>query len=164
MTQTIVNESIAAHVGCVTGAADNIFKATCGATLKSMPDGSEQSGPLIVAVISLVGELEWSIFMGLPKETATAAAAKFAGFPIPFESADMGDAIGELTNILAGEVKAQLDAKGVKADISLPTVIRAEGIEVLVQRSGSTWKTCLDGDLGPLWLGVAAGKDAGFVS
>ena len=162
MTETIDNSSIAAHQSCVDGAAESIFKATCGADLRPAAEPIDAAGGVIVAVIALVGELEWSVFLGLPKQTASAAAAKFAGFPIPFESGDMGDAIGELTNIFAGEVKARLDAKGVKVDISLPTVIRAESIEVLVQRSGSTWKVCKDSDLGPLWLGVA-GRGAGFM-
>ena len=43
----------------------------------------------------------------------------------------MGDAIGELSNLLAGEVKVELDGIGVKTNISLPQVFRGPAIEIL---------------------------------
>jgi CheY-specific phosphatase CheX len=117
---------------------------------------------VVIAIISLVGQVEWSVFIGLPRATASALAAKFAGFEIPFESPDMGDAVGELANIIAGDVKARLDSRGVKADISLPTVIRAQDIHVLVQRNAHTMRNCFQSEVGPLWVGVTAGK-GGFM-
>jgi len=48
---------------------------------------------------------------------------------VPFESSDMGDAIGELANVIAGSVKARLDQRGAKANISLPTVLRGSAVE-----------------------------------
>jgi len=71
--------------------------------------------------------------------------------------------VGELANIIAGDVKARLDARGVKADISLPMVIRAQDIQVLVQRNSKMLKQCYTSEPGPLWVGVTAGKGHSFV-
>jgi chemotaxis protein CheX len=151
------------HHECIGESAAGILNATCGISLSPQDDKDVPGNDVLIAVISLVGSVEWSIFLGLPRLTACALAAKFAGFEIPFESGDMGDAVGELANILAGDIKNRLDAKGVKANISLPTVIRAQDIHVLIQRNATAIKTCYRSELGSLWVGVTAGKGGGFV-
>lgn len=85
----------------------------------------------VIASISLVGDVDWALLIYLSETTAPALAERFTGFPIPFDSDDMGDAIGELANLTAGEVKVELDHVGIKANISLPQVFRGQGIEVL---------------------------------
>ena len=159
-TKTLVAE----HRECIIEAAVEIFGSTCGLQIQETDNSEEinQDG-VILAVISLVGDVEWSVFLGLPRDTASAIAAKFAGFEIPFESEDMGDAVGELTNIFAGEIKNRLDKKGLKAEISLPSVMRAESMEVLIQHSATTDKICFSTDNGKFWTGMTVGKNAGFV-
>lgn len=152
------------HQDCVIESAIGVFNTTCGIEITPQEDGPDLGADgVILAVISLVGELEWSIFLGLPRATAASVAAKFAGFEIPFDSPDMGDAIGEMTNIFAGEVKMALDRRKVLVEISLPSVMRAKNFEVLVQRNTATRKTCFSSPLGSLWTGVAAGGGLGFV-
>lgn len=158
------NESITKHWDCVTGAAAEVFQSTCGVDLVASPGPAPDNESLVLAVIALVGEVEWSLFLGLPGTTAMAVAKKFAGFDIPFDSPDMGDAIGEITNILAGKVKALLDGRGVKAEISLPTVMRADGLHVLIRRETASAKTCYDSPIGKLWTGVLAGKTPGMLA
>jgi len=159
---TMVNSE---HTACVAEAASQIISATCGVTLEPLDEDEDLAGDsVIIGIISLVGDIEWSVFFGLPSETAVAAAAKFAGFEIPFDSADMGDAVGELTNMLAGQVKLNLDQKGISADISLPSVIRAENMTVLVQRQTAVEKKCFDSSMGKLWTGVTTGNQTSMVA
>ncbi len=40
----------------------------------------------------------------------------------------MGDAVGELANILAGDVSARLECQRIKAQMSLPTVARGHDV------------------------------------
>ncbi len=163
MDETKVAQAEAAQDECLSEAVTTIFKSTCGVQLQQIENDGISSEGIIVAVISLIGDLEWTIYLGLPGETAVAAVSKFAGFEVPFDSEDMGDAVGELANILAGEAKANLDRRGVKVELSLPSVIRAENMEVLVQRNSTAKKTCFESELGKLWTGLATGKSSGFM-
>jgi chemotaxis protein CheX len=160
---SVVEDTISKHWECMTAATSSLFESTCGIGIQPEPCPVAKKENLMLSVIALVGDLEWSIFLGLPGPTATALAAKFAGFEIPFESADMGDAIGELTNILAGKVKSLLNDRGVKVDISLPTVLRADSLEVLVQHRTAMAKACFVSPVGNLWAGVVSGKSAGLM-
>lgn len=153
------------HGDCVRAAAVDVFASTCGEGLQAIEDPGDLAGEsVLIGVISIVGEVEWSVFLGLPRRTAETLAAKFAGFEIPFDSDDMGDAVGELTNILAGDIKRRLQERSVSAKISLPSVIRAESIEVLVQRATAAAKTCFVCEAGNLWTGVVSSKEGGLVA
>lgn len=165
MSHALSEEAFALYKDCVRQAAGDILRATCGLSIQSQDDdGSLTSREVIIGIISLVGDADLSVFIGLPQGTASPLVAKFAGFEVPYESPDMGDAVGELTNMLAGAMKSLLDARNIKVNISLPTVMRAQSIQVLTQRSGMTAKMGLQSDLGPFWTGIAAGQAGGFVA
>jgi chemotaxis protein CheX len=153
------------HSDAVPQAVKEILMTTCGTVAEPCDDVSEEISEdgIIIAVISVMGDVDWSIYLGLPRDTATGMAQGFAGFEIPFDSEDMGDAIGEVANILAGNVKQVLDKRGVAVDISLPSVMRVDGLHVLKQRDSHTTKQCYSSSMGTLWTGVVAGKDPGLV-
>lgn len=157
MTQCTQEEALTANQDCILEAVTEVFSSTCGVAVKAI-EMTSGPGSKIVSVISLVGDVEWSLYLGLPQDTAGKLAAKFAGFEIPFDSPDMGDAVGEITNILAGNVKARLDRRGVKADISLPSVMRVDSLEVLSSHTHPMLKSCYESELGLLWTGLVAGK------
>lgn len=163
-TDTTTDTNLIQHLDCVTLAATGIISSTCGLDPQPVEEREEDVNgeSLILGVISLMGDVEWSLFLGLPTATATAFAAKFAGFEIPFDSPDMGDAVGELTNIFAGQVKTLLDGRGVKANISLPSVLRAEHIKVLIQRDSTSKRLCFETPVGRFWTGILVGKAAGI--
>ncbi len=143
------------HAESVCQATEQVMQMTCGIEVTPTEgDPQAEQTDMIIALISIVGDVDWAVFIGLPAQTATSLAMKFAGFEIPFDSPDMGDAVGEMTNILAGQVKALLDAKGVNADISLPSVMRAKGIHLLIQKGGQCLKRCYESPLGQFWTGV----------
>ncbi|MCD9184942.1 MAG: chemotaxis protein CheX [Pyrinomonadaceae bacterium] len=89
----------------------------------------------IDGIISFVGDLTWSLIMVLPHDSAEMMAKKFAGFDIPFESEDMGDVVGELTNVLAGVLCGNLEDAGIRSQMSLPTVTRGSDFEFLTSES-----------------------------
>ncbi len=145
---------------CLTDAARDIFAATCGTQVQPVLGSCDNilNNEVILSVISLVGDVEWSVFLALPRETASALAQKFAGFEIDFESDDMGDAIGELTNILAGDVKAKLDQRGRKAEISLPSVMRCSSLQVLIPRDAPVQRFCYTTPGGPFLTGIICSR------
>lgn len=153
------------YLDVVPKAITDVMASTAGIEVSQCsPENQMSPDGVIIAVISLVGDLEWSVFLGLPRQTAINLAKTFAGFEIPFESEDMGDAIGEVTNIMAGQVKAILDTRGVLVEISLPSVIRANNLEVLIQRGSAGQKVCYESSLGTLWTGVVTSGEAGFMA
>lgn len=147
------------HGDCVWDAVTEIFQATCGVDAKPVEvEGDFSDHKVLVSIISIVGDVNWSIFLGMIEPTAVACVKNFAGFDVAFDSEDMGDAIGELTNILAGRVKAALDARNLAGNISLPSVMRADNIEVLPQKDGSTARVCYESQAGRFWVGVVVGE------
>ena len=153
------------HTDCVEKATIEMLGTSCGLELKSIDDpGNLANEGLIIAIISLVGDVEWSLFLGFPPKTAVAAASKFAGFDIPFESEDMGDAVGELANLVAGQVKMLLSQRSVDANISLPSVIRAERLEVLNQPTSIIQRSYFNTEAGNLWVVVAVGGNPGIIA
>jgi len=146
------------HADCVKQAASDVFSMTCGVGMTEIADnGSENANGVLIAVISIIGDVDWTIYLGLPRVTAESVALKFAGFEIPFDSEDMGDAVGEMANILAGQVKSLLDSRGVTCEISLPSVMRADSVKVLMQKETSTIRSYFETELGNLWTGVVVG-------
>ena len=116
----------------VKAAALEFFNSSCKlqATEQAAAPGSAPSAG-IMGVISFFGDPVWSFALVMPESTAVAAANGFAGFEIPFDSPDMGDMIGEMANVMAGDIVARLEAARVKAQMSLPTVARGQDVELL---------------------------------
>lgn len=164
MTDTSVTESLP-HSDAVPEAVHEILMMACGTVAEQCEEFGEEvmEDGVIIAVVSIMGGVDWSIYLGLPRDTAMQLAMAFCGFEIPFDSEDMGDAIGEVANILAGNVKQILDKRGVDVEISLPSVMRVDGLHVLKQRDSATSKTCYHSSVGKFWTGVVSGKAPGIV-
>jgi chemotaxis protein CheX len=98
------------------------------------------SGPCdgMFAVMGFLGDHTWSFTLILPRETATGFTQSFTGFEIPYLSADMGDVVGELANVLAGEVISQLHNRNFVGRMGLPTVARGTDVELLLA-DGVPW-------------------------
>lgn len=116
-------------------------------------------------MLSIVGGVQWSVVLGFEPAAATAAASAFAGTEIPADSADLGDSLGELANIVGGQIKRLLNAESLVVDTSMPTVIRTLGHEVLVQRK---IKTAADHSYfqcpaGRMWTSVTVGVNSGLI-
>jgi CheY-specific phosphatase CheX len=71
---------------------------------------SDAPGDGVYGIISFVGDPCWSFMLGLPRETAAALVERFTGGAVDPESADMADAIGEVANIISGDLVARLEA------------------------------------------------------
>ncbi len=112
----------------------------------------------IVGCISLIGDIEWSLVISIPEPTAEPLAASFAGFEVPFDSPDMGDAIGELANLVAGEVKVHLDGIGISADISLPQIFRGDPVELVKLSHVPARLFSFESACGPFWVAIGSGQ------
>lgn len=78
----------------------------------------------VTGIIGISGDIVGSIVVSFRKETAEKIVAAFVGSPLESTSPDFSDAVGELTNMIAGSAKKDL---GGNASISVPTVIIGAG-------------------------------------
>ncbi len=138
-------------------AVDSYFSTLSGGKLIDRHNTTQSSSTCVTGIISFVGDWTWVFNLILPESIATSIVREFAGFDIPFESAEMGDAIGELVNVLAGDIVARLHAMGNKAQMSLPTLMRGQNIEMYLPASTPEIMQGFESKEGCFWykLGVA---------
>ncbi len=137
------------------------FSSMCGIVLEAQDGTEEKWEPFegITGIVAFEGGGTWSLILGLPQDTAGAVVEKFAGTQIAFDSEDMEDVVGELTNVLSGDVSARLDARGVKTQISVPKVVRYS--KAGVPKEGQQSILCMKfaSSDGKFWLKLAAVKE-----
>ena len=93
---------------------------------------------------------------------ASGFTSEFLGETIPFEETeDIADAVGELSNMIAGDVKSKLSDQGIKTQISLPNVICGTNLSVLSNRDHPAIVTRFSSSWGDFWVEVVAGVTEG---
>lgn len=141
-----------------------MLQQTCGLDLQPVGEDEDvRHGEIIFATIAILGDVQWSIVLGFEQSAAVAAASQFAGMEIPADSPDMGDAVSELANLVAGHVKRLLEKRGVAVEISLPVVNLASNIRTLTLRSTTCEHRHFRGGIGKCWTSVTVGMNAGLV-
>jgi two-component system chemotaxis response regulator CheY len=136
------------------------------AGIQMMPAPNAESvrhGAIVFGTIAVLGGVEWSVMLGFEQHAAVALACQFAGMDIPFDSPDMGDAVAEIVNVVGGEIKRQLDVRGVTVDISLPVVNAAETLRTIAQRSTTCEHRHFKCVYGRCWTSVTVGMNPGLV-
>lgn len=102
----------------------NVFRTMLDCEIKRgkpFLKGGPQPDHDISGIIGLTGEAIGTVVLSLGRQTALTATSRFLG-EMPTEiSDDVVDTIGELTNMIAGSAKAQLES--LEMSISLPNVI-----------------------------------------
>ena len=106
-------------------------------------------GPAVLGIISFVGDEKWSLSLMLVDPVASTMVEKFCGMALPFDSPDLGDAVGELVNVIAGEVVAQMEKRRKQAKMSLPIVIRGQAMELVQERGTSVQQVDYSSSCGP---------------
>lgn len=163
------------HGDCAAQAMKEMLAKACNLTV--VAQAREANGPgvpgagsgavdgrnVVFGVMTVTGELQWSVTLGFEQAAAEGVASRFAGCPITADDPDLGDAIGEISNIVAGYIKRLLRDKGVQVTHSLPTVFSADRIRLLVQRGHFTLADRVDftSEVGRCWISVTAGANVG---
>jgi chemotaxis protein CheX len=77
----------------------------------------------ISGVIGLAGTHKGVLAIHIPQKVAMAITGTFLGMEVEELNEDVEDAVGELANMLGGNVKSILSANGRDIDLSLPSTI-----------------------------------------
>lgn len=112
------------YINAFIAATQNVFGSMVGTEVKlgSVTLNTSHVTPFdISGMIGLSGDVVGCVVLSFPMETALNTYQAFAGEKIDPLDPNFFDAIGELTNMVAGNAKAQFE--GLNISISLPTVI-----------------------------------------
>jgi chemotaxis protein CheX len=107
-------------------AAKEIFSTMVMMEISVSGDTLTKSLPLtesISGVIGLAGTYKGVLAVHIPYKVAMAITGSFLGMDIDEINEDVEDAVGELANMLGGNVKSILSENGRDIDLSLPSTI-----------------------------------------
>lgn len=120
----------------------NTFESLTGET-PSHNKNARRDAPLngIVGNVTVFNsEYTLSLMLAIPRQAALYLSEVFIGMELPFESDDMGDLIGEISNILAGDVAANVEKVGFRGQSSLPTAMRGSDLMLFMPKNPPTEK------------------------
>jgi CheY-like chemotaxis protein len=162
------NEGRVPHGDCAPTAMQEIIEQVCGIKLtrRLLPSGGATQGEdIILALISILGGVNWSTVFGFDARAAEGVASKLLDAPIAFDDPDIGDAIGEVANFIVGDLKRKLSSRGVPVQFSLPSVVSARGLRFLIQQhqSTATIETHFRSEIGHMWVRVSVGVGGGLI-
>lgn len=132
----------------------NTFGSITGEEFSPIEKAAE-SGPLngMVGNITVFNsDHTLSLILALPKEAALYISEVFIGMELPFESDDMGDLIGEVSNILAGDVAANVEQVGFRGQSSLPTATRGSDLTLFMPNKPPSEKIKFSSPNMEFWL------------
>ena len=135
----------------------NTFESIAGVP-PTYQDGGDSDAPLngMIGNIAVFNpDFTFSLMLAIPRETSIRISDAFLGMELEFESDDMGDLIAELSNILAGDVAANMEKVGFRGQSSLPTATRGSDLRLFMPNKPPSKKMSFDGIMGPFILNMA---------
>lgn len=100
-------------------------------TPEALPEG--QAGSISASVtgtLGLAGDLRGILNLHFPDEVARDITASLLGMEIEELDDDVKDAIGEITNMVAGGIKTALAREGMDLELSIPTTVAGKSYQV----------------------------------
>lgn len=120
----------ARHISAFLEATKAVFDAMVRlpVTFEKPQLGSGRANYDVSGVIGLSGDVVGSVIIGFTKTSAGPIASALAGSPLEVGSPDFADAIGELSNMIAGGAKAKFEGQSVS--IGCPSVVVAPAHQI----------------------------------
>ncbi|HEX4901169.1 MAG TPA: chemotaxis protein CheX [Acidimicrobiales bacterium] len=114
----------------LTALTGGVWEAFLGLTAEPVPPDDAVVGSCYSSCVHISGAWEGSVNLVLPEPLArTVAAAMFDLPPSDVSAEDLTDAVGELANIIGGNVKGMIDEP---CELSLPVVAAGPGISLSI--------------------------------
>lgn len=136
----------------MTDIAQDVWGSFLDMQLEPAADPWPFSGRTLSGCVTVSGEWQGSVFLECPADHAQAAAeAMFAADAGSLSDDEIGDALGELTNMVGGNVKSLLPAP---SKLSIPSVAAGESIRVRVPGAVLVDRVVLVCSAGPVSISV----------
>lgn len=135
----------------------NTFESICGEApiYEGEMDHSKPLNGIIGNIAVFNPDLTLSLMIAIPRETAVNLSEVFLGMELSFDSEDMGDLIGEIANILAGDVAANIEKVGFRGQSSLPTATKGSDLTLFMPNKPPSVKMSFNGPTGEFILNMA---------
>jgi chemotaxis protein CheX len=153
---TLSAANTADYVNPVIQATQSVFEMMLGCTprrtglrLKRAPEPP----PEVSGVIGISGRAAGTIIVGLPRQVAFGVLERMLGTVTHEINDEVCDAVGELTNMIAGAAKAKLSQ--FELSISLPSVVTGEGYLMHYPKNVHPFEIEFDSELGAFSIEVA---------
>ena len=119
--------------------------------------GKNQNPVCVVSgVIGITADaFNGSVVIGFPKETFLGIMSRMLGEEYTSISKDIVDGAGELTNIIFGQAKAELNQKGYGIKMAIPSVVSGVGHEIHGVTKGPVVVVPFKTDLGPFFIEIS---------
>ncbi len=109
----------------------------------------------ISGLIGLAGEAVGSVVLSFPEETALKVVSNFIGEELTTVDSDVLDAIGELTNIIAGGAKKIFSERGYSFKISIPNVVHGKDHKINRPKDVPCISVTFTSDAGPFAIEIS---------
>jgi chemotaxis protein CheX len=124
MSQTLTASRTVDYINPVISATRNVFEMMLNCTPKRsglMLKGDSCPKHEISAMIGVTGKVAGTIVVSFSREVAVEVLRRMVGIETTEITSDVCDAVGELTNMIAGGAKAQLEH--LELSISIPNMV-----------------------------------------
>jgi chemotaxis protein CheX len=114
-------------------AVKNVFRTMFGVDIvmgKPALKKTKLSSAEITGMIGFAGDKRGNFSLALTKPSATFMYKAMIGETITEITPDLVDAIGEITNIISGQFRVEIEKLGYKLSAALPTVIVGHNVEI----------------------------------
>lgn len=112
---------------------DEVFGTMLGVTCHRVAEVATHSGESVTAVVGFGGMLSGACVLRCEARHARTIAARLTGAAFGEVDDTVKDAIGEMTNMLAGAWKSKIPELASRCGLSLPAVITGQSYELHVQ-------------------------------
>ncbi len=109
----------------------------------------------VSGIIGITGEATGSIALSFPKKSALAVVSNFTGEDVIGIDNDTTDAIGELTNMIAGRAKKIFSEKNIKLKISVPNVVVGKNHSISTPKNAPSIVIPFESDAGEFAIQVS---------
>jgi chemotaxis protein CheX len=129
------------------GSLTDIFETMFNERVRVIPQSEIGDAPRISSVVGFTGRISGLLCLHLSSIMACNVASGLLGMPMTQVDETVRDAVGELSNMLAGGLKKQLSNTDNLFKISIPSVI--QGLEYSMHAPPNSHQ---------VWMGIAAGE------
>lgn len=116
----------------------------------------------VSGIIEITGPVSGIVVLGISRSAAIRVTETLLGEQVDQINELVRDAVGELTNMIAGNAKAELD--GSRLRVGLPWVIVGRHHTLPIQRGATSFDIVFDSDLGPVTVEVSLAPVGDLVS